>query len=110
MIQQKVKDVDRFALVANALINFGKHWQVDNEVELDEDDEFKAEGTKAINQVIVNGYEPDLNFIRRQIELTGITGFSKDGPWQANDQRAYERFCSHWRDAQARGTDALLTY
>lgn len=90
------KKVDVFAIVANALIDFGKGWQVDNEVDLDEDDTFMAEGTKAINQVIGNGYIPDLNFIRRLIETTGIKGFSEDGPWMPNDQEAYERFCAHW--------------
>ena len=100
---------DGFARAADRLLNFAMSWQVDNEKEIIPDGTILIEGRKAINQVVKEGDDADRNFVRLTImEETDITGFNTDGHWSVHDQRAFERFLSHWEPQKSIAPEATI--
>ena len=97
-----------FAEAADTLLNFCYDSFVENEIELVRDFEIRAQGRKALKEIIDRGQEPDLDFIRQTISKTGITGFSNEGPWRQNDHDTLEHFFTHWPDMPEGNHDASM--
>ncbi|MFA6006279.1 MAG: hypothetical protein WC764_00935 [Candidatus Paceibacterota bacterium] len=84
-------------MAADELLVFLQHWWMDRHDEpgpLLRDGEIRAEGRKALRQVIEHGVPDDRWKVKDVLQRAGVTGFSPDGNWLENDWVVLETFVS----------------